>query len=210
VTRSFHSLDPVQSPAALVYDLIVCGVQPRPIALVSTVDEEGRGNLAPFSFFTAGGVNPPSLAYCPSLDSQGNPKNSLRNAEATGEFVVNMVTRAMSGPMAHAAGWRSEEVDEWGVSGLTPIPSDLVRAHRVVESPIQFECRVSQVLRLGEGAYGTVYVIGEIVRIHVDSTHLSEGRVDATRIRAIGKLGGTEYIDTAIVASVFSIPDGKP
>lgn len=209
MSRTFHSLDPSQSPTALVYDLIVCGVQPRPIALVSTNDEDGRGNLAPFSFFTAGGVNPPSLAYCPSLDGQGRPKNSLRNAEATGEFVVNMVTRAMSEPMAHAAGLRGDDVDEWGVRGLTPIPGELVRPHRVAESPIQFECRVAQVLRLGQGPHGTVYVIGEIVRIHVDAAHLHDGKPDPSRLRAIGKLGGAEYIDSAVVASVFSIPDER-
>lgn len=193
----FESLSPSDLPLGRLYDLLACAVQPRPIAFVSTVDESGRPNLAPFSFFTAGGANPPSLAFCPSLTFDGDDKDSLRNAEATGEFVVSTVTGAIADAMNQTAASYPAGFDEFGISGLTPLPSVVVRPPRVAECPVHFECRTARVVRLGEGPHGTVYVIGEIVHLHVDSELWRSGAFEAASFRALGRMGGAEYVDLA-------------
>jgi len=175
----------------------VCAVQPRPIAFVSTVDSLGRANLAPFSFFTAGGANPPSVVYCPVLRPDGTPKDSLANAEATGEFVVNMVTGDMAERMNITASEFAPDVDEFVVSGLTPLPSRIVRPPRIAESPVHFECRVSKVIRLGDGPSGTVYVIGVVEMMHIDIGLWKEGSFEPGDFRGLGRMGGREYVDLA-------------
>lgn len=173
----------------------MCAVQPRPIAFVSTVDESGRPNLAPFSFFTAGGANPPSVVYCPVLRPDGTAKDSLANVEATGEFVVNMVTADLADRMNVTASEFAPDVDEFEVSGLTPLTSRLVRPPRIAESQVHLECRVAQIVRLGKGPSGTVYVIGVVEMLHVDRALWKDGDFDAADFRGLGRLGGREYVD---------------
>lgn len=197
VANTFASLSPGDIPVGRLYDLLVCTVQPRPIAFVSTISSDGHVNLAPYSFFTAGGANPPSLVYCPSLTREGKPKDSLRNAEETGEFVVNMVVRPMAASMNLTGVDYPHDVDEFAIAGLTPIPSLSVSPPRVLESPVQYECKVVQVIRLGAGPSGTVYVIGEVVRLHIDSELWRDGEFDPSSFRAIGRMGGKEYVDLA-------------
>lgn len=173
----------------------MCAVQPRPIAFVSTVDESGRPNLAPFSFFTAGGANPPSVVYCPVLRPDGTAKDSLANVEATGEFVVNMVTCDLADRMNVTASEFAPDVDEFEVSGLTPLTSRLVRPPRIAESRVHLECRVAQIVRLGKGPSGTVYVIGVVEMLHVDRALWKDGDFVAADFRGLGRLGGREYVD---------------
>lgn len=173
----------------------MCAVQPRPIALVSTTGSDGRANLAPFSFFTAGGANPPSVVYCPVLRPDGTAKDSLANAEATGEFVVNMVTGDLAERMNVTGAEYAAEVDEFEVSGLTPLPSLVVRPLRIAESPVHLECRVAQIVRLGTGPSATVYVIGVVEMIHIDPFLWNDGAFDPSEFRGLGRLGGREYVD---------------
>ncbi|HMS53960.1 MAG TPA: flavin reductase family protein [Fimbriimonadaceae bacterium] len=169
------------------YDLLVGLIQPRPIALVSTLSSEGTPNLAPFSFFMAGGSNPPSLAISVTASARGD-KDTLRNIEATGEFVVNLVTREMAEGMNQTAASSGSADDDWLAAGFTAVDSIGVQPKRVLESPAQFECRLFQVVRHGEGIGAARYILGAIETVHVrhESTH-----------DLIARLGGPHYLDLA-------------
>lgn len=177
------------------YDLMSGLVVPRPIAFVSTVSAEGQPNLAPFSYFMVGGISPPSLVFCPVLDLEGKPKGTLRNAEATGEFVVNLVERRMAEGMNVSSFPYSEGESEWGVSGFTPLQSERVRPSRVAESPVQFECRLYQALRHGEGPGASVYVVGEVLVAHVSDALVNEAAELVKPFGPLARLGGKGYLD---------------
>jgi len=185
------------SPNAL-YELLTSIVHPRPIALVSSVSALGIRNLAPFSFFMLGGTNPPSIVFSPVLGSRGE-KDSLRNIRETGEFVVNTVHRQMIDPMNEAGRSVPFETDEWELSGLTPLKSDLVKPERVGESLASLECKLHQIVEHGDGVGAARYVIGEVVRLHL-SQPIEQFKTDP--IRLIGRLGGAEYVDETDVFEV--------
>lgn len=174
-------------PPAEAYSLLTSIVQPRPIAFVSTISADGVLNLAPFSFFMAGGSNPPSVCYSPVLNGGGLEKDSLRNVRETREFVVNTVDRTMAEGMNAASAPLAPHESEWDVAGFTPLASELVRPPRVAESHAQLECRLFDVVAHGEGPTAARYVIGEVVRLHL--------RVDV--FETIARMGGSEYFDTA-------------
>ena len=155
------------------YRLLTSIIAPRPIAFVSTVDVAGVCNLAPFSFFMMGGGNPPSLAFSPLTGRAVAAKDTLRNIEATGEFVVNVVTRAMADAVNATSFDFPPDVDEFDIARLTKEPAHLVRPPRVAESPAVLECRLFQVVRHGDGALAANYVIGEIVHVRVADGALS-------------------------------------
>lgn len=201
----FASVSPSDLTPRQLYDVLVSAVQPRPIALVSSINTEGRVNLAPFSFFMVGGSNPPSLMFSPALNAKGEAKDSLRNVEDTGEFVVNLVTRHMADAMNAASYEYPAGFDEWQVARLTPMPSEVVRPSRVQESPIQFECRLFQVVRHGNGPTSANYVIGEVVRMHVLETLWSGTGIIQGSFRPISRMGGPEYLDTHAL-EIFSMP----
>lgn len=180
-----HRLD--ELPFAEAYALLTAVVQPRPIAFVSTLSAEGVPNLAPFSFFMAGGSNPPSVCFSPALSGKGLEKDTLRNVRATGEFTVNTVDRAMALGMNATSASLTPEESEWETSGFTMEPSERVRPARVRESLAQMECRLFQVVEHGEGPSAARYIIGEVVRLH-----LAEGAFET-----VARMGGPEYLDTA-------------
>lgn len=165
------------------YRLLANLVVPRPIALVSTVSMTGVPNLAPFSFFNAGGSDPASLVFCPGPKRDGSPKDTLRNIEDTGEFVIHLVDSVMAAGMNATAAELDADESEWAASGFTPVPSEAVRPARIAESPVHFECRLFQVVRQGPDA---IYVIGEVLVAHVRAGALP-----------IARLGGSDYIDVA-------------
>lgn len=176
-----------------VYDFMSNLIVPRPIAFVSTMSREGARNLAPFSYFMPGGVNPPSLCFCPIRAGGGRKKDTLVNIEETGEFTVNLVDRAMAEGMNQTSGLYPADIDEWPFSGFTQAESLVVRPARVAESPASFECRLHQVAFCGEEGGGAAFVIGEIVAMHV-RTELTDS---LTRFNPISRLGGPEYLDLA-------------
>lgn len=176
------------------YNVLVAGISPRPIALVSSVSADGVPNLAPFSFFMAGGVSPLSLAFSPTDGSRG-PKNSLTNILATKEFVVNTVQREMAVGMNEASFGYSPDVSEWRAAGFTMIPSTDVKPPRVAESLVQFECKLFQVVRHGEGSGAANYVIGEVVRMHVHTSIWSKNGIQLDKLRLLARMGGPNYLD---------------
>jgi flavin reductase (DIM6/NTAB) family NADH-FMN oxidoreductase RutF len=141
------SINPADHQVHEIYKLIVGLIVPRPVALVSTIDRDGVPNVAPFSFFSGVGSNPPTVLFCPSLRSSGDHrKDTLRNVEQTGEFVINIVSDSIAAAANATAADVGPEVDEFELAGLTALPSESVRPPRVAESPAQMECKLPSIL----------------------------------------------------------------
>jgi flavin reductase (DIM6/NTAB) family NADH-FMN oxidoreductase RutF len=195
------------------YKLLIGSVVPRPIAFVSTVSPEGAFNLAPYSFFTAVGSNPMTLLFCPATKPDGSDKDTLRNClppeeGGVGEFVVNVATEGYAREVAAAAETLPYGESEFELTGLTPIASSKVRPPRLADCPVSYECETIQVLRTnpGEPASGNI-VLGRVVCVHVDESLINDRfHVDASRLRAIGRMGGLEYCRTR---DRFEMPRGR-
>lgn len=187
--------NPIDVPQRDLYKLLIGAVVPRPIAWVSTISPDGVPNLAPFSFFNGVASNPPSLVFSVSYrETTHQPKDTLANLQASGDFVVNMVTEPLATAMNITAGEYPPEVDEFQRAGLTPIPSIQVSAPRVAESPVQFECRLNQIVPIGEGPGSARLVIGTIVYIHIaDAIYREPYKIDITAYQPIGRLAGSSY-----------------
>ncbi|HEX3742961.1 MAG TPA: flavin reductase family protein [Bryobacteraceae bacterium] len=190
-------VDPAASSIQVLERLLVGVIVPRPIAFVSTISLDGVANLAPFSFFTAVCPKPPVVCFCNSVRTRdGSKKDTLRNVEATGEFVLNVVSEDFAQQMVTCSGEYPPDVSEFELSGLTPIASDLVKPPRVKESHVQMECRLLQVVTVSSEPGGGSLVMGEVLRFHVDDSVLVNDRVDPDRLRPVGRMGGLEYVRT--------------
>jgi flavin reductase (DIM6/NTAB) family NADH-FMN oxidoreductase RutF len=195
------TVDPAAHAPRDVYKLMTGLIVPRPIALVSTVNAAGAANLAPFSFFCGVGADPPTLLFCPALRAQGaaepaSRKDTLHNIEATGEFVVNVISEAIAQAANLTAAEVPPEVDEFALAGLTPLPSEAVRPPRVAESPAQMECKLLQVIYTSNRPSGGVIVLGEIVRFHVRNDLIDNFRVDPAGLDAVGRMAGNTWVRT--------------
>jgi flavin reductase (DIM6/NTAB) family NADH-FMN oxidoreductase RutF len=204
-STGFVGIDPAELSRPDAYKLLLHCVAPRPIAFTSTLSAEGAPNLAPFSYFMAGGANPPSVIVSPTTDRTGQPKDTLRNIEATGEYVINVVTYAMRDKMNHASAEFPYGVNEWVEASFTPAPCVKVRPARVLESPLSIECKLFQIVHHGEGPLSANYVIGEVVYFHVNEKLLSGGVVDASHVDYIARMGADWYA-RANAASMFEMP----
>jgi len=178
------------------YDLLVAMVAPRPIAFVSTVSAAGQPNLAPFSFFNAGGANPPSVVFSPCTKADGSDKDTLRNIRETGEYVINLVSYEMRDGMLQTALPLPHGESEWPRSGFTPVPSENVRPARVAEAPFALECRLHQIVPHGAGPDAANYIIGEVVRFHVAPELIVNGKIQPSLVRQLSRLGDSWYAVT--------------
>jgi flavin reductase (DIM6/NTAB) family NADH-FMN oxidoreductase RutF len=192
------------SPAE-AYALLVGVVVPRPIAFVSSLSRGGVANLAPFSFFNAGGANPPSVVFSPVRSMALHEKDTLRNVRETGEYVVHIAPYGLRERMNQASADYPPEVDEFEMSGLTKAKSERVRPWRVAECPIAMECRLYRIVTHGDGPLAANYVIGEVVYFHILESLMADGRVNSAAIDAIGRLGGPAYTRVT-PESVFHLP----
>jgi flavin reductase (DIM6/NTAB) family NADH-FMN oxidoreductase RutF len=185
-------LDPQSIKPESTYKLLIGCVVPRPIAWVSTVDADGVNNLAPFSFFMGVCQEPPTIAFSSGPRARAR-KDTVRNAELTGDFVVNVVDDDRAEQMNLTSGEYPPEIDEFALTGLTAAPSVRVRAPRVLEAPVSLECRVARIIPVGRGPHHLV--LGEIVYFHVrdDVYDRTTGRVDIGRLRPVGRLAGHQY-----------------
>jgi flavin reductase (DIM6/NTAB) family NADH-FMN oxidoreductase RutF len=185
-------LDPQNMKSESTYKLLIGCVVPRPIAWVSTVGADGVNNLAPFSFFMGVCGDPPTIAFSSGPRAKDH-KDTLRNAEHTGDFVVNIVDDDRAEAMNLSSGEYPAGVDEFALTGLTAAPGVKVRAPRVVEAPVSLECRVAQIIPVGRGPHSLV--LGEIVYFHVrdDVYEAATGRIDVARLKPIGRLAGHQY-----------------
>jgi flavin reductase (DIM6/NTAB) family NADH-FMN oxidoreductase RutF len=180
-----------------IYKLMVGAIVPRPIAFVSTISPDGVRNLAPFSFFTGISANPPVICFCPMIrGSDGSRKDTLRNIETVREFVVNVVSEEFAEQMNICSAEFPPEVDEFAMSGLTPIPSDLVKPPRVKESHINMECRLLQIVDVSVKPLGGSIVLGEVLRFHIDDALFENFKIDPGKLHAIGRMGGPNYTRT--------------
>ena len=180
-----------------VYRALIGIVTPRPIAWVSTVDREGRVNLAPFSFFNAFGANPPVVVFSPTLRRDGTKKDTLLNIKATGEFVINAAVASLAEEVNRSSKELPYGESEVELVGLTTCPSMIVKPPRIVESPAHLECKVRQIIPIGDGPISANLVIGEVVYIRVDDAVLDEkGVVDPRKLGTIARLGGDFYART--------------
>lgn len=190
------TIDPTQIPTKDLHQFILGAVSPRPIAFASTISTDGIPNLAPYSFFNAFSSNPPILIFSSNRRVANNTtKDTLKNVEDTGEVVINVVPHAMVRQMALASIEYGPGVNEFVKSGLTPLPSERVKPFRVAESPVQMECKVEQILPLGEGGGAGNLIICRIVLMHISESVLNEkGRIDPHKIDLMGRMGRFYYV----------------
>ncbi len=181
-----------------VYRMLVDVVTPRPIAWVTSIDGEGHVNLAPFSFFNAFGANPPVVVFSPTLRRDGSKKDTLRNVESWGEFVLNAAVESLSEQVNLSSAEVPYGQSEVELTGLTLTPSVKVKPPRIAESPVHLECRVLQIMPVGDGPTSANLVIGQVLLIHVDDALIDEtGRVDPRKLKTIARLGGDFYCRTS-------------
>ena len=197
--------DPDKNDHGLAHNPFKSCVVPRPIGWISTISLDGVHNLAPYSQFQNLTFDPPYVMFAANQNFIGMRKDTATNAEQTGEFVYNMATYDLREALNRSAAPVASDVDEFELAGLTKAASIIVKPCRVAESPVQFECRYHQTLRLpGNGLMGTTdVIIGRVVLIHIkDEVIGPDGRLDILRIRPLARLG---YYDYTSVESVFEM-----
>ena len=185
-----HTLSPMQLQAYLQ-----SAVAPRPIAFASTIDKNGKPNLSPFSFFNVFSSNPPILVFSPARRVRNNTtKHTLENCEATKEVVINIVNYAIVQQASLSSTEYPDGVNEFVKSGLTMLPSDMVKPYRVAESPVQMECKVNEIIALGnQGGAGNL-IICEVIKIHINENILDDkNMIDQSKIDLVSRLGGNWY-----------------
>ncbi len=188
-------IDPKEIAVPKLHGYLLGAVGPRPIAFASTIDKEGRPNLAPFSFFNVFSANPPVLIFSPARSGRTNTtKHTYDNVKEVPEAVINIVNYDLVQQVSLASTEYPKGVNEFEKAGLTPLASELVRPFRVKESPVQLECKVKQVVELGDqGAAGNL-IICEVVMIHIREELLDEkGIIDQRKIDLVARMGGNWY-----------------
>jgi len=189
------SIEPKDISVGKLHGYLLAAISPRPIAFASTVNENGEVNLAPFSFFNVFSANPPVVIFSPARRVRDNTtKHTLENVLKTNEVVINIVNYDIVQQMSLASTEYAEGINEFVKAGLTEVASDLVKPPRVAESPVQLECKVTEVTALGtEGGAGNL-IIAEVVKLHINENILdSEGKIDSSKIDLVARMGGNWY-----------------
>ncbi|WP_348668573.1 flavin reductase family protein [uncultured Polaribacter sp.] len=189
------SIDPKDISTGTLHGYLLGAVAPRPIAFASTMDADGNPNLSPFSFFNVFGSNPPIMVFSPARRVRDNTtKHTLENILATKEVVINMVNYDIVQQMSLSSTEYPEGINEFEKAGFSMLPSDKIKPFRVAESPVQFECKVQDVVFTGtEGGAGNL-IICEVVKIHISETVLDEkGAIDQYKIDLVARAGGSYY-----------------
>ena len=189
-----------------LHSYLLSAVAPRPIAFASTVDKDGRPNLSPFSFFNVFSANPPILIFSPARRVRGNTtKHTLENVEVTNEVVINVVNYDIVQQMSLSSTEYPEGVNEFEKAGLTMLKSDIVKPFRVAESPVQMECKINDIVKLGtEGGAGNL-IICEVVKMHINDEVLDEnGAIDQVKLDLVSRAGGSFY--SRAKSGFFEIP----
>jgi flavin reductase (DIM6/NTAB) family NADH-FMN oxidoreductase RutF len=190
---------PEQHSPKDIYKMMIGLIVPRPIAFVSSMDEAGALNLAPFSFFNGVCSNPPVVSVSIGTrehKSLGPVKDTLRNVQATGEFVVNVVSEEIVEQMNACAAELPASVDEFKLSGLTPLASSIVAPPRVAEAKAAMECKLLQIIPVGEEVGGAHLILGRIVCFHLRDELFERFHVDPAGLRAVGRMAGAGYVRT--------------
>ncbi|WP_034041921.1 flavin reductase family protein [Wocania ichthyoenteri] len=200
------SFEPKDISTGKLHGYLLSAVAPRPIAFASTLDADGNPNLSPFSFFNVFSANPPIMIFSPARRVRDNTtKHTLQNAEAIKEVVINVVNFDMVHQMSLSSTEYADGVNEFEKAGLTMLKSDIVKPFRVAESPVQFECKVNEIVKLGtEGGAGNL-IICEVVKLHIDDDVLNEeGVINQQKLDLVARAGGSYY--TRAKKGFFEIP----
>lgn len=201
-----RTIGPKDKPLADFHNMLLTAIAPRPICFASTIDKEGNLNLSPFSFFNVFGSNPTTLIFSPARRVRDNTiKHTLENVMATNEVVINMVNYSMVQQMSLASCEYPKGVDEFVKSGFTAIPSELVKPMRVKESPVQFECKVREIVETGnEGGAGNL-VVCEILLMHIaDEVLTATGGIDQQKLDLVARAGYDYYV--RVNDGLFEVP----
>jgi len=200
-------IDPLEISNQNLHKLLLGGVAPRPIAFASTIDNDGRPNLSPFSFYNVFGVNPNTLIFSPSRRGRDNTtKHTFENLKEVPEVVLNAVSYKMVQQMSLSSTEYAKGVNEFEKAGFTQVESVKVKPFRVEESPLQFECKVREIKETGGKAGSGNLIVCEIVFIHLDENMLDEnGAIDPDKINLVGRMGGDYYVRTSGSAK-FTVP----
>ncbi|NND78011.1 MAG: flavin reductase family protein [Flavobacteriales bacterium] len=201
------SIDPKETTLAKMHGYLLGAIGPRPIALASTINENGDPNLAPFSFFNVFSTVPPILVFSPARRGRDNTtKHTYENAKATKECVINVVTYDIVQQTSLSSTEYAEGVSEFEKAGFTPVPSDIVAPYRVKESPVQFECIVKDIIEMGDHGGAGNLIMCEVVKMHIDESILDEeGRIDQRKIDLVARMGGNYYC-RAQGEALFEVP----
>ncbi|MEW6444662.1 MAG: flavin reductase family protein [Pseudomonadota bacterium] len=190
------NLDLASLDAQTAYALLTGAILPRPIAWVSTFDASGVSNLAPYSFFTVASVWPPVLAVAQVNPRDGSDKDTLRNLRKTGACIVNVVSHAQAASMNATAAPLPAGVSEFERCGIAAVTGLAVDAPGVAEAPVRYECRLREIVAVGEGPMAGQLMLLDVVHISIADEVLHEGRIDPALLDAVGKLGGEAYSST--------------
>jgi flavin reductase (DIM6/NTAB) family NADH-FMN oxidoreductase RutF len=198
--------NPKELPIPKLHQLLLGAIGPRPIAFASTVDVDGNHNLSPFSFFNVFSANPPILIFSPARSGRTNEtKDTYKNVKAVPEVVINIVTYDIVQQMSLSSSPYAPNVDEFVKAGFTALDSHLVKPKRVAESPVQFECKVNEVIELGENGGAGNLIICEVVKFHIDENIMdANGLIDQHKINLVSRMGGNWYCH-ANEASMFEV-----
>ncbi|MBI1792812.1 MAG: flavin reductase family protein [Chloroflexi bacterium] len=202
-------ITPSSLPWKSIYKILTGSVLPRPIGWISTLNMDGRPNLAPFSFFNVVCANPPTVLFCPMIRSiNAEPKDSLNNVRATGEFVVNIFGEELVNEMNATSVEAPPEWNEFEITGLETAPSLTVSPPRVRKAPIHFECKLNQIVEINREPGGGFVVIGTVIHIHVDEKVLQGAdKINLSALRPVGRLVGNYYTR---VTDLFEMERPKP
>ena len=187
--------DPDNLPFQEIHKLMIGSIVPRPIAFVSTISKDGKNNIAPFSYFNGVCSSPPTIMFAPARRGwDGSEKDTLVNIRDTKEFVVNIVSESFAKKMVKCSTEYESNIDEFIVSGLNPVPSEQIISPRLEESKICFECKLNQIVEVGDGKAGSGFiVIGNVILFHIDDSVMIDGRIDIEKLNRIGRLAGNWY-----------------
>ncbi len=186
-----------------VYHMLVGLVSPRPIAWVSTINDRGLVNLAPFSFFNCFGANPPVVVFSPTRRRNGTKKDTLLNVEANGQFVIHAATANMAERINATSKEIASEESELDLIDVTTTPSTLVKPPRISEAAFALECEVIQIVPVGDGPISANLVIGKVVCMHVDDNVLGDDHLpDPTKLQSIARMGGSYWCRTTDLFSL--------
>lgn len=189
------SFEPKDVSTGRLHSYLLSSVAPRPIAFASTIDEKGNPNLSPFSFFNVFSANPPILIFSPARRVRNNTtKHTLQNAESTKEVVINVVNFDIVHQMSLSSTEYPESINEFEKAGLTMLASEIVKPFRVSESPVQFECKVNDIVKLGsEGGAGNL-IICEVVKLHISDEVLNDDQsINQEKLDLVARAGGSYY-----------------
>ena len=205
--NNIKSIDPAELETIEVHKILLSSIAPRPIAFASTIDAKGSVNLSPFSYFNVFSSNPPILIFSPSRRVRDNTtKHTLENAKETKEVVINIVNHSIVEQMSKSSREYDKGVNEFLETGLTQVPSLKVQPPRVLESPISFECKVDNIVSLGDSGGAGQLIIAKVVQIHINKDYLdSEGGIDSEKLDLVARMGGDWYTRVN-KDSMFKIP----